>query len=75
MAAAWAQRARKKKENSALFDLNQFVEDCKGKRASAVNEALEEALRDSESLKKAFDAVAPDGSQSRSTGWVQESTA
>ncbi len=33
-----------------MFDLEQFVEDCKGKRASAVKEVLEDALRDPESV-------------------------
>ena len=42
-----------------LFDIEQFVEDCKDKRASAVKEVLEAVLRDPESVKQAFNAVAP----------------
>ena len=41
-----------------MFHLDQFVEDCKGKSASAVKELLEDALRDLDSVKQAFDAVA-----------------
>ena len=37
-----------------MFDIDQFVEDCKGKRASAVREVLEKALRDPEGVKQAF---------------------
>jgi len=42
-----------------MFDIDQSVEDCKGKRASAVREVLEKALRDPEIVKQAFDAVVP----------------
>jgi predicted metal-dependent enzyme (double-stranded beta helix superfamily) len=38
------------------FDLNEFVENCKGKSASAVKELVEEALRDPAGVKAALDA-------------------
>lgn len=42
-----------------MFDLNQFIENCKGKPASAVKDLMEEALRDPASVKQALDTVAP----------------
>lgn len=42
-----------------MFDLDHFIESCKGKPASAVKELLGAALRDPESVKQALDAVAP----------------
>jgi len=39
-----------------MFDLKQFIENCKGKPASAVKELIGEALRDPASLKAALDA-------------------
>src|ERR1700687_1337998 len=39
-----------------MFDLKQFVEDCKGKPASAVKQLIEEALRGPAAVKTAFDA-------------------
>jgi hypothetical protein len=41
-----------------MFHLDQFIEDCKGKPASAVRELLAEALRDPASVKQALDAFA-----------------
>jgi predicted metal-dependent enzyme (double-stranded beta helix superfamily) len=43
-----------------MFDVNQFVESCKGKSASAVKELLAEALRDPESIKQALAAIGKD---------------
>ncbi len=40
-----------------MFHLDQFVEDCKGKSASAVKELLEDALRDLDSVKQALAGV------------------
>ena len=37
-----------------MFDINQFVEDCKGRSAGAVKELLEDALRDPDSIKQAL---------------------
>jgi hypothetical protein len=34
-----------------MFNLDQFIEDCKGKPASVVKELLAEALRDPASVK------------------------
>lgn len=42
-----------------MFDLNQFIENCKGKPASTVKELMEEALRAPASVKQALDTVAP----------------
>src|SRR5579863_1364415 len=39
-----------------MFDLKQFIENCKGKPASAVKELIGEALRDPASVKQALDA-------------------
>lgn len=39
-----------------MFDLNQFIESCKGKPASAVKDLIQEALRDPGSIKAALDA-------------------
>jgi len=39
-----------------MFDLKQFIENCKGKPASAVKELIQEALRDPASVKAALDA-------------------
>ncbi len=39
-----------------MFDLNQFIENCKGKPASAVKALVEEALRDPSAVKTALDA-------------------
>jgi len=39
-----------------MFDLKQFIEDCKGKSASAVKDLIQEALRDPIAVKTAFDA-------------------
>ena len=41
-----------------MFNLDQFIEECKGKPASVVKELLAEALRDPASVKQALDAVA-----------------
>ena len=40
-----------------MFSIDQFVADCQGKRASAVKELLEEALRDPESIKQALAGI------------------
>ena len=40
-----------------MFNIDQFVADCKGKRASAVKELLEEALSDPESIKQALAGI------------------
>jgi predicted metal-dependent enzyme (double-stranded beta helix superfamily) len=39
-----------------MFDLKQFIENCKGKPASAVKQLLEEALNDPAAVKAALDA-------------------
>lgn len=39
-----------------MFDLNQFIENCKGKTASAVKELVEEALREPSAVRTALDA-------------------
>jgi predicted metal-dependent enzyme (double-stranded beta helix superfamily) len=39
-----------------MFNLKQFIEDCKGKSASAVKQLIEDALRDPAAVKTAFDA-------------------
>ena len=39
-----------------MFNLKQFIEDCKGKPASAVKAMIGEALRDPASVKQALDA-------------------
>jgi predicted metal-dependent enzyme (double-stranded beta helix superfamily) len=39
-----------------MFDLNQFIENRKGKTASAVKELVEEELRDPSAVKTALDA-------------------
>lgn len=41
-----------------MFDVKQFVEDCKGKSPGAVKELLEDALRDPDSVKQALDSFA-----------------
>jgi len=41
-----------------VFNLDQFIEECKGKPASVVKELLADALRDPASVKQALDAVA-----------------
>jgi len=38
------------------FDLSRFIEDCKGKPASAVKALVEDALRDPSDVKRALDA-------------------
>ncbi len=38
------------------FELSRFIEDCKGKPASAVKVLVEEALRDPSAVKRALDA-------------------
>jgi predicted metal-dependent enzyme (double-stranded beta helix superfamily) len=43
-----------------MFDMNQFVESCKGQSASAVKELLAEALHDPESIKHALAAIGKD---------------
>lgn len=43
-----------------MFDVNQFVESCKGQSASAVKELLAEALRDPESITQALAAIGKD---------------
>ncbi len=50
-----------------MFNLEQFIESCQGKPASAAKELLSDALRDPTSVKQALDAVAPgkDIAQSR----------
>ena len=40
-----------------MFNLNQFIENCKGKPASAVKELMEEALHDPAAVKTALDAA------------------
>ena len=40
-----------------MFDLNQFIEDCKGKSAGAVKELLQDALRDPAAVKRALASV------------------
>jgi predicted metal-dependent enzyme (double-stranded beta helix superfamily) len=42
--------------SAMTFDLNQFIEDCKGKPASAVQNLVDEALRDPFAVKRALDA-------------------
>lgn len=39
-----------------MFDLKQFIEDCKGKPASAVSRLIQEALHDPAAVKTAVDA-------------------
>ncbi len=39
-----------------MFELNQFIENCKGKPASAVRELVEKELRDPSAVKTALDA-------------------
>lgn len=39
-----------------MFNLNQFIENCNGKPASAVKQLIEEALRDPSAVKTALDA-------------------
>ena len=39
-----------------MFDLNEFIENCKGRPASAVKQLIEEALRDPAAVKAALDA-------------------
>ena len=39
-----------------MFDLKHFVEDCRGKPASAIKELIEDALRDAVAVKTAFGA-------------------
>jgi predicted metal-dependent enzyme (double-stranded beta helix superfamily) len=41
-----------------MFNLDHFIEDCKGKPASAIKELLAEALRDPASVKQTLDTVA-----------------
>ena len=41
-----------------MFNLDQFIESCRGKPASTVKELLADALRDPASVKQALDAVA-----------------
>ena len=40
-----------------MFNLDQFIEECKGKPASVVKELLAEALRDPASVKQALDKL------------------
>jgi predicted metal-dependent enzyme (double-stranded beta helix superfamily) len=41
-----------------MFNLDQFIESCKGKPASAVKELLAEAMRDPAGVKQALETVA-----------------
>ncbi|HUY29151.1 MAG TPA: hypothetical protein VMV27_17200 [Candidatus Binataceae bacterium] len=41
-----------------MFNLDQFIESCRGKPASSVKELLAEAMRDPASVKQALDTVA-----------------
>jgi predicted metal-dependent enzyme (double-stranded beta helix superfamily) len=43
-----------------MFDLKQFIEDCKGKPASGVKELIGQALRDPAAVKAALDAELAD---------------
>ncbi len=41
-----------------MFNVDQFVNNCKGKPASAVKDLMEEALRDPAGVKQALDSIA-----------------
>jgi hypothetical protein len=55
----------RKQEDSALFDLKEFIEQCKDVSASTVKELIQEALRDPVSVKAALDAEFAGGDLSK----------